>query len=77
MNEFDDYDDYEEYTNFDITANNFMQEIPASVTRLEIMDANGKSYSNYDGDRITLSFEDNGLTLRIFVDQIDDNHCPY
>lgn len=38
------------------------------VTRLEVIDKDGRSYTNWDvGDKLSLSFQDGGLTLKIIV----------
>ena len=38
------------------------------VTRLEVIDKDGRSYTNWDvEDKLSLSFQDGGLTLKIII----------
>ena len=39
----------------------------ADVTRLEVIDANGRSYTNWKCKDIKLSFQDDDRTLKIFT----------
>ena len=76
-------DDWQEYENWKRQQENdnpdidypyvlgdFKQEIPAVTTRIVVIDKEGKSYCNYDCDRITLSFKHEGLTLQILVEDL-------
>ena len=39
-------------------------------TRVEVIDENGRSYVNWKGDnRVRVSIQDNGRTLKIFIDK--------
>tara|TARA_B100001093_G_scaffold87894_1_gene79859 strand:- start:4395 stop:4664 length:270 start_codon:yes stop_codon:yes gene_type:complete len=72
--EYEDWKKQQQDDNPDIDypyiLGDFEQEIPAVTTRIEVIDKNGKSYSNYDCDRITLSFRHEGLTLQVFIEDI-------
>ena len=72
--EYEDWKKQQENDNPDIDypyiLGDFEQEIPAVTTRIEVIDKNGKSYSNYDCDRITLSFRHEGLTLQVLIEDI-------
>jgi hypothetical protein len=38
------------------------------VTRVEIIDENGRSYTNFDpNNKVELSFQDDGRTLKVFI----------
>jgi hypothetical protein len=38
------------------------------VTRVEIIDENGRSYTNFDpNNKVELSFQDNERTLKVFI----------
>jgi hypothetical protein len=38
------------------------------VTRVEIIDENGRSYTNFDpNNKVELSFQDDGKTLKVFI----------
>jgi len=37
------------------------------VTRVEIIDENWRQYTNYNCERVILSFQDNKKTLKIFL----------
>jgi hypothetical protein len=39
------------------------------TTRLEIIDADGRSYVNWAAHKITLSLQDDGRTLKIFCSE--------
>lgn len=68
--EFGDYEDWEYNHEDRYEFKPFQEEMPATITRLEVIDADGRSYTNYNCDRITLSFQDDGLTMKVFVDEI-------
>ena len=72
--EYEDWKKQQQDDNPDIDypyiLGDFEQEIPAVTTRIEVIDKNGKSHSNYDCDRITLSFRHEGLTLQVFIEDI-------
>lgn len=38
----------------------------SKVTRVEVIDANGRSYTSYNADQVHISVQDNGKTLKIF-----------
>lgn len=38
------------------------------ITRLEIIDASGRAFGRYDLDGVTLSGQDDGRTLKIFLE---------
>ena len=42
-------------------------EQPAQVTRLEVIDNNGRSYVNWGVDKLEFSYQDDGRTLKIFT----------
>ena len=42
-------------------------EQPAQVTRLEVIDNNGRSYVNYGVDKLEFSYQDDGRTLKLFT----------
>lgn len=37
------------------------------VTRLEVIDENGRAYTKYNIDNVDLSFQDDDRTLKIFI----------
>ena len=38
------------------------------VTRVEVIDENGRSYTNFDpNNKVELSFQDNERTLKVFI----------
>lgn len=43
------------------------------VNRVEIIDEDGRSYTNYDAHNVTLHLQDNGCTLKIFIGGSSDN----
>ena len=45
-------------------------EQPAQVTRLEVIDNNGRSYVNYGVDKLEFSYQDDGRTLKIFTNGV-------
>lgn len=38
------------------------------VTRVEVIDKNGRSYVNTNAKDVRLSYQDNGKTLKVFID---------
>lgn len=40
-----------------------------NVTRLEIIDENGRVYSRWDIDRLEVSVQDDGRTIKMFVNR--------
>ena len=41
------------------------------ITRVEVIDENGRSYVNWEEDNdITLSYQDDGRTLKVFVNKV-------
>ena len=44
-----------------------INEIPETVTRLEVIDENGRSYVKYNISDIEFSVQDDGRTLKIFL----------
>ena len=44
--------------------------IETKVTRVEVIDENGRSYVNWnDNNQVTLSYQDDDRTLKIFISQ--------
>ena len=43
---------------------------PAQVTRLEVIDNNGRAYVNYGVDKLEFSYQDDGRTLKIFTNGV-------
>lgn len=41
--------------------------INKKVNRIEVIDENGRSYTNYNVKEALVDFQDNGATLKIFV----------
>ena len=42
------------------------------ITRVEVIDENGRSYVNWEEDNdITLSYQDDGRTLKVFVNKVE------
>jgi hypothetical protein len=39
-----------------------------NVTRVEVIDTFGRGYANYTSENVKISFQDNGGTLKIFID---------
>lgn len=37
------------------------------VNRVEVIDGDGRSYTNYDAHSVVLSIQDNGCTLKVFI----------
>tara|TARA_R110001599_G_scaffold41214_2_gene124795 strand:- start:903 stop:1058 length:156 start_codon:yes stop_codon:yes gene_type:complete len=44
-------------------------EEPPYVTRFEVIDHNGRSYTNHTVGTIEFSLQDNGRTLKVFLSQ--------
>ena len=51
--------------------------VPAEVlgqpTRLEVIDADGRTYTNWKVKELQFSYQDNGKTLKIFVTEVQDD----
>lgn len=47
-----------------------------AVTRLEIIDSNGRSYVNLHANPMEFSYQDNGKTLKIFCGNKEDMSKP-
>jgi hypothetical protein len=49
------------------------------VTRVEIIDENGRSYTNFDpNNKVELSFQDNERTLKVFISRVNpDEREPH
>jgi hypothetical protein len=46
----------------------YVRETLPKVTRVEVIDQNGRSYTNWNKDnRVELSLQDNGKTLKVFI----------
>jgi hypothetical protein len=46
-------------------------ELYTNVTRVEVIDQNGRSYVNWDStNKVRLSMQDNGRTLKVFIDRV-------
>ena len=44
------------------------------VTRVEIIDENGRSYTNFDpNNKVELSFQDNERTIKVFISNREKN----
>lgn len=43
-----------------------MNELTKNVTRVEVIDDKGRSYTNYEAKNVQLSFQDDNRTLKIF-----------
>jgi hypothetical protein len=51
-----------------------IQTLTNNVTRVEVIDKNGRSYVNWDEDNIVeLSLQDDGKTLKIFISKRNKN----
>ena len=42
-------------------------------TRLEVIDANGRTYTNWKVKELQFSYQDNGKTLKIFVTDVQND----
>ncbi len=49
------------------------------VTRVEIIDENGRSYTNFDpNNKVELSFQDNERTIKVFISRVNpDEREPH
>jgi hypothetical protein len=44
-----------------------------NVTRVEVIDQDGRSYVNWDdNNKVELSFQDDGRTLKVFISNPED-----
>ena len=43
------------------------------VTRFEVIDANGRSYTNWKVQDLSLSLQDDGRTLKVFIKEVKDD----
>jgi hypothetical protein len=44
------------------------------VTRVEVIDHNGRSYTNFDtNNKVELSYQDDGRTLKVFIDKREND----
>lgn len=41
------------------------------VSRVEVIDAKGRSYTNWDCSKVLLSLQDGKRTLKIFIDEVN------
>jgi hypothetical protein len=55
-----------------LKAENENEHLIKGVTRLELIDESGRAYTNLTVDNIVLSVQDEGRTLKIFVDEVKD-----
>ena len=39
----------------------------SKVTRIEVIDANGRSYVNLNAAKVKISVQDDGLTMKVFT----------
>lgn len=39
----------------------------SQINRVEVIDEDGRSYTNYDAHSVELSIQDNGRTLKVFI----------
>ncbi len=50
---------------------NKYKELIKDVTRIEVIDENGRSYVNKnDGNKVWISLQDDGRTMKVFIDQV-------
>ena len=40
----------------------------SKVTRVEVITLNGRGYTNYDASHVSISLQDTGRTLKVFID---------
>lgn len=40
----------------------------SKVTRVEVITLNGRGYTNYDARQVSISLQDTGRTLKVFID---------
>lgn len=45
----------------------------SAVTRVEVIDKNGRSYTNWDVKSVETQLQDDGRTLKIFISEQDAN----
>ena len=45
----------------------------SKVTRVEVIDKNGRSYTNWDVKSVELQLQDDGRTLKLFISEQDSN----
>jgi len=41
---------------------------PTTITRVEVIDKQGRRYTNYDVKKLEISLQDNERTMKIFID---------
>ena len=58
------------YFDKEITA---CKEALEQPTRLEVIDANGRTYTNWKVKELQFSYQDNGKTLKIFVTEVQND----
>ena len=58
---------FRKYADEAISACKEALEQPAKLTRLEVIDNNGRSYVNMAIDKLEFSYQDEGRTLKIFT----------
>ena len=46
-----------------------IEELLKTVTRVEVIDHNGRSYTNWEASDVQLSFQDDNQTLKIFMNR--------
>jgi hypothetical protein len=56
-----------ESVNLLIEKANAMEEIKEEITRFEVIDENGRVYGNYNIKTLELSYQDDGKTLKVFI----------
>lgn len=44
-----------------------------SITRVELIDDDGRRYINWDAHAVRISIQDGGRTLKLFVGKINDD----
>lgn len=49
-----------------------MINIPKTVTRVEVIDNNGRAYGKHNVNNVSLSLQDDDRTLKIFVEFEDE-----
>lgn len=45
----------------------FVKQLLPKVTRVEVIDSNGRVYTQYDARDVSISFQDDARTLKIFL----------
>ena len=53
----------------------------SSVTRIEVIDENGRKYTNYNAQKVELQLQDDERTLKVFVssaqiESLDPDNAP-